>query len=242
MNSRNLIAGVSAVAAIALFILYQPWVTISDAINPWLTAIFWIASIALVVLLFQDRKNPGAEVVEVEGQGEGVAVVEERGRRGEAHRECAQVHIAVAQEVGAVQGLPQLVHLGPGSGVVPREPEEREVVRRGRHVEEPREAVLEHVPELRDDLAALSQVEARVAADQELPAQAMHHGDPARDEVVRAAEAPADRGDRGDLDGQEFGEFAVVQDGVAHEAVQDLLLVGREPPLRHQPSCALRVA
>jgi thiosulfate dehydrogenase (quinone) large subunit len=68
MNSRNLIAGVAAVAAIVLFILYQPWVTpIDPSVTPWLTAIFWIASIALVVLLFGDRKNPGAEVVEVEG-------------------------------------------------------------------------------------------------------------------------------------------------------------------------------
>jgi thiosulfate dehydrogenase [quinone] large subunit len=65
---RNAARPVSAaVAVIALFLLYDPWIVPPDSIVPVLTVVFWVAFIVLVALLFQDRKDPAAEVVEVEG-------------------------------------------------------------------------------------------------------------------------------------------------------------------------------
>ena len=65
--ARQYATPVAALAAIVLFFLYDPWVIPPDNARPALTVIFWIAAIATVVLLFQDRTNPQAEVVEVEG-------------------------------------------------------------------------------------------------------------------------------------------------------------------------------
>jgi thiosulfate dehydrogenase (quinone) large subunit len=58
---------IAAVAAIVLFLLYDPWVVPPDSARPALTVVFWVAALVVMVLLFADRKNPEAQVVEVEG-------------------------------------------------------------------------------------------------------------------------------------------------------------------------------
>jgi thiosulfate dehydrogenase [quinone] large subunit len=65
--SRRLATPIAALAAIVLFLLYDPWVVAPDSARPALTVVFWVAAIALLVLLFADRKEPQAQVVEVEG-------------------------------------------------------------------------------------------------------------------------------------------------------------------------------
>jgi thiosulfate dehydrogenase [quinone] large subunit len=65
--ARRLATPISALAAIVLFLLYDPWIVPPDSTRPILTVIFWIAAIVVAVLLFADRKNAEAEVVEVEG-------------------------------------------------------------------------------------------------------------------------------------------------------------------------------
>ncbi len=64
---RGLSVPIAAIATVALFLLYDPWIVPPDNLRPALTIVFWAASIALVVLLFQDRRNPEAQAVEVEG-------------------------------------------------------------------------------------------------------------------------------------------------------------------------------
>ena len=64
---RRLATPVAAVAAVVLFLLYNPWFDVPTSTQPILTVLFWLAAIATGVLLFADRKNPDAEVVEVEG-------------------------------------------------------------------------------------------------------------------------------------------------------------------------------
>ena len=66
-NWRTVAVGLGAVSAIALFLLYQPWVTLSDPVTPALTVIFWVAFLALLVVLYLDRGDPDAEAIEIEG-------------------------------------------------------------------------------------------------------------------------------------------------------------------------------
>ena len=66
-TTRRLVTPIAALAAIVLFYLYNPWVVAPDSVRPALTVVFWVASIVLLVLLFADRNQPQAEVVEVEG-------------------------------------------------------------------------------------------------------------------------------------------------------------------------------
>jgi len=64
---RGYAVPLAAIAAIVLFYMENPWVAPPDSITPALTVIFWVLSIVVLVLLFEDRKNPEAQVVEVEG-------------------------------------------------------------------------------------------------------------------------------------------------------------------------------
>jgi thiosulfate dehydrogenase [quinone] large subunit len=57
----------AAIAVVALFFLYDPWIVPPDSISPFLTVIFWIATIVVFGLLFMERSNPEMTVVEVEG-------------------------------------------------------------------------------------------------------------------------------------------------------------------------------
>src|SRR5438128_3725083 len=66
-SQRALAAGLGAVATVLLFYMVNPWVTPDTAILPAITVGFWVASIALVVLLFEERKDPAGQVAEIEG-------------------------------------------------------------------------------------------------------------------------------------------------------------------------------
>jgi len=57
--------GVAAAALLAY--LYNPWVNPDGTLQLVITWAFWILSIALVLILFQERNRPDAENVEIEG-------------------------------------------------------------------------------------------------------------------------------------------------------------------------------
>jgi thiosulfate dehydrogenase [quinone] large subunit len=57
-----------AIAAITLFYLYNPWSNPTGTVNNITTWVFWISAVALVVVLFLDRKDaPESDQVEIEG-------------------------------------------------------------------------------------------------------------------------------------------------------------------------------
>jgi thiosulfate dehydrogenase [quinone] large subunit len=64
---RRFVTPLAVIAAAVLIYMENPWVEPPESILPALTISFWVLAIAVVVLLFQDRKAPGADVVEVEG-------------------------------------------------------------------------------------------------------------------------------------------------------------------------------
>ena len=64
---RSFAVPLAVIAAIVLFILENPWVSAPDSLTPVLTVAFWVLAIVVVVLMFEDRKDPQAQVVEVEG-------------------------------------------------------------------------------------------------------------------------------------------------------------------------------
>jgi thiosulfate dehydrogenase [quinone] large subunit len=68
-SKRNLAAVLGGIAAVALFYLVNPWVSpaADSTINQATTLIFWVSFIALLVTLFEMRKEPGGETVDVEG-------------------------------------------------------------------------------------------------------------------------------------------------------------------------------
>jgi len=64
---RGYAVPLAAVAAIVLFYLENPWIIPPDSITPALTVVFWVLAVVVVFLMFEDRKNPEAQLVEVEG-------------------------------------------------------------------------------------------------------------------------------------------------------------------------------
>jgi thiosulfate dehydrogenase [quinone] large subunit len=66
-TARRYVTPIAGLAAIVLFLLYDPWIVPPDGARPALTVVFWIAALVVLVLLFQDRNNPQAQDVEVEG-------------------------------------------------------------------------------------------------------------------------------------------------------------------------------
>ncbi|NJD27577.1 MAG: DoxX family membrane protein [Chloroflexi bacterium] len=64
---RRFVTPLAILAALVLAYLANPWLRPPDSIAPILSVVFWILAILVIVGLFQDRHNPGAEVVEVEG-------------------------------------------------------------------------------------------------------------------------------------------------------------------------------
>ena len=66
---RGLAIPIGAIAAVLLFLLFNPWLVIEDgsAARQALTVAFWISFILLLVALFEDRKNPDSKEVEIEG-------------------------------------------------------------------------------------------------------------------------------------------------------------------------------
>ena len=66
---RGLAIPIGAIAAVLLFLLFNPWLVIEDGttLRQVLTIAFWISFIVLLVALFEDRKNPDSKDVEIEG-------------------------------------------------------------------------------------------------------------------------------------------------------------------------------
>ena len=68
MSGRNLATIVGAIAAVLLIYAANPWVRPPEgAISTLVNVGFWIAAIALAVILFQERRSAQAEEVEIEG-------------------------------------------------------------------------------------------------------------------------------------------------------------------------------
>jgi thiosulfate dehydrogenase [quinone] large subunit len=66
---RTAATALGVIAAALLFYLVNPWVNpeAGTTLNQIVTVGFWISFIALLVVLFQMRKEPGGEVVNIEG-------------------------------------------------------------------------------------------------------------------------------------------------------------------------------
>jgi len=66
---RTLVTPLALVAAVILIYMENPWVFPAPGTTERLvaTVAFWVLTIVVLVLMFEDRKSPGAEVVEVEG-------------------------------------------------------------------------------------------------------------------------------------------------------------------------------
>jgi thiosulfate dehydrogenase [quinone] large subunit len=64
---RGLAVPIGIVAAILLFLLFNPWIVIGGDLNRILTIAFWITFIVLLIALFEDRKSAEADDVEIEG-------------------------------------------------------------------------------------------------------------------------------------------------------------------------------
>ncbi len=59
---------IGGLATILLVYLFNPWVNPPEGIvRQVVTVAFWVTFIVLLVILFEDRKNPNAEDVEIEG-------------------------------------------------------------------------------------------------------------------------------------------------------------------------------
>ena len=68
-GSRSLAGVVGAIAAVLLFYLVNPWLNpeAGSALSQVVTAGFWVSFLALLVILFQERNQPGGETIEIEG-------------------------------------------------------------------------------------------------------------------------------------------------------------------------------
>ncbi len=67
-SPRNVALLSGAIAVVLLVWMANPWVEVPGAIQPIVTVAFWIASIALVVVLYLEaRRDPRADEVEIEG-------------------------------------------------------------------------------------------------------------------------------------------------------------------------------
>jgi thiosulfate dehydrogenase [quinone] large subunit len=68
-STRNIAAVFGAIAAVLLLYLINPWVNPEEGsiISQVVTVGFWLSFIVLLVILFQQRKEPGGETIEIEG-------------------------------------------------------------------------------------------------------------------------------------------------------------------------------
>jgi thiosulfate dehydrogenase [quinone] large subunit len=65
---RGLAIPIGAIAAVLLFLLFNPWLVIEEgSLRQILTIAFWIAFIVLLIALFEDRKNAESKEIEIEG-------------------------------------------------------------------------------------------------------------------------------------------------------------------------------
>jgi thiosulfate dehydrogenase (quinone) large subunit len=68
-NKRTLAGLLGGIAAVALFLLVNPWIVLEpdSSVSQAVTIIFWVAFLTLLLVLFEMRKDPGGETVEIEG-------------------------------------------------------------------------------------------------------------------------------------------------------------------------------
>ena len=68
-GNRSIAGVVGGIAAVLLFYLVNPWVNPEpgSTINQTVTVGFWISFLVLLVILFQERNQPGGETIEIEG-------------------------------------------------------------------------------------------------------------------------------------------------------------------------------
>jgi thiosulfate dehydrogenase [quinone] large subunit len=68
-RSRNLVTPLAMIAAVILVYMENPWFYPAQGTTESSVAsiLFWVLTITVVVLMFEDRKTAGAELVEVEG-------------------------------------------------------------------------------------------------------------------------------------------------------------------------------
>jgi thiosulfate dehydrogenase [quinone] large subunit len=68
-NKRNIAGVLGAIAAITLFLLVNPWIVLepNTTVNQAVTILFWVSFLALLIVLFEMRKEPGGETIEIEG-------------------------------------------------------------------------------------------------------------------------------------------------------------------------------
>lgn len=64
---RRFATPLGIVAAALLIYMVNPWFTPPESLSSAVTIAFWVVLIVLIVVLFEDRKAPGASSVEVEG-------------------------------------------------------------------------------------------------------------------------------------------------------------------------------
>jgi thiosulfate dehydrogenase (quinone) large subunit len=66
---RGLAIPIGAIAAVLLFLLFNPWLVIEEdtTLRQVITVAFWISFIVLLVALFEDRKSPDSKDVEFKG-------------------------------------------------------------------------------------------------------------------------------------------------------------------------------
>jgi len=68
-NKRSIAGGLGAIAAVALFLLVNPWIVLepNTSTSQAVTVVFWVSFLALLVVLFEMRKEPGGQTIEIEG-------------------------------------------------------------------------------------------------------------------------------------------------------------------------------
>ena len=68
-TKRNIAAVLGGIAAVALFLIVNPWFAVDpkSTADQIVTVTFWVSFIALLVVLFEMRKEPGGETIEIEG-------------------------------------------------------------------------------------------------------------------------------------------------------------------------------
>jgi thiosulfate dehydrogenase (quinone) large subunit len=65
---RRMAVPIGIVAAVLLILLFNPWLNIEEGtLRQVLTVAFWASFLLLLVALFEDRKDPAASEVEIEG-------------------------------------------------------------------------------------------------------------------------------------------------------------------------------
>lgn len=64
---RGLAAPIAVLAALLLVLLVNPWIEPQGTIRQATTVAFWVSFVVLILALFEDRKAPASQEVEVEG-------------------------------------------------------------------------------------------------------------------------------------------------------------------------------